>query len=165
MAATREPVPRPGARPGRGDRFAAVLIFIVSAIYVRYAVTFQPPFFRSEALGPATFPLMIGGMMLLLSTALFIQSFRATPQPVTMWSAVGAALALWAMLLVYVLLFDQAGFLLSTAAFLGGGFWLLGVRPWWKIALFAVIFTVATFYVFNLLDVRLPAGEWLRPRP
>jgi hypothetical protein len=128
-------------------------------------VTFQPPFFRSEALGPATFPLMIGGMMLLLSTVLFIQSFRAAPGRASAWPGVGAALALWAMLLVYVLLFAQAGFLLSTAAFLCGGFWLLGVRPWWKIALYAVIFTAATFYVFNILDVRLPAGEWLRRRP
>jgi len=162
MADTREPVARPGGRAGRGDRFAAVLIFIVSALYVRYAVTFQPPFFRSEALGPATFPLMIGGMMLLLSTALFVQSFRAAPGPATAWAGVGAALGLWAMLLGYVLLFDQAGFLLSTAAFLCGGFWLLGVRPWWKIGLYAVFFTAATFYVFNLLDVRLPAGEWLR---
>jgi putative tricarboxylic transport membrane protein len=164
MADSREPVVRP-AGSGRGDRFAAVLIFIVSALYVRFAVTFQPPFFRSEALGPATFPLMIGGMMLLLSTALFIQSFRATPGPATHWAGVGAALALWAMLLVYVLLFDQAGFLLSTAVFLSGGFWLLGVRPWWKIVLYAAIFTAATFYIFNVLDVRLPAGEWFRRRP
>jgi hypothetical protein len=96
---------------------------------------------------------------------LFVQSFRAAPGPATPWAGVGTALALWAMLLVYVLLFDLAGFLLSTAAFLSAGFWLLGVRPWWKIGLYAVIFTAATFYIFNILDVRLPAGEWLRRRP
>jgi len=104
-------------------------------------------------------------MMLLLSTVLFIQSFRAAPGPATAWAGIGAALALWGMLLGYVLLFDQAGFLVSTAVFLCGGFWLLGVRPWWKIGLYAVLFTAATFYVFNLLDVRLPVGEWLRRKP
>ena len=162
MADPREPVARPGSRGGRGDRFTAVLIFIISALYVRLAVTFQPPLFRSEALGPATFPLMIGGMMLLLSTALFIQSSRAAPRPGPGWAGIRWALALWGLLLVYVLLFDWAGFILSTAAFLLGGLWLLGVRPWWKAALYALLFTAATWYIFIALDVRLPSGEWFR---
>src|SRR3990170_4539056 len=162
MAETREPVARPAGRGGRGDRFAAVLVFVISALYTRLAVTFQPPFFRSEALGPATFPLMIGGMMLLLSTALFVQSFRAAPRPGPAWAGIGGAVALWALLLGYAIVFDLAGFILSTAAFLLGGLLLLGVRPWWKAVLYAVLFTAATWYVFNLLDVRLPRGEWLR---
>src|SRR3990170_5445193 len=162
VAETRDRVARPAGRGGRGDRFAVVLVFIISALYVRFAVTFQPPFFRSEALGPATFPLMIGGMMLLLSTALFIQSFRAAPRAAVEWAGIGGALALWAMLLGYALLFDLAGFVLSTAAFLLGGLWLLGVRPWWKAMLYAVLFTGATWYIFTLLDVRLPHGEWFR---
>lgn len=162
MAEIREPVARPTARGGRGDRFAAVLVFIISALYVRFAVTFQPRFFRSEALGPATFPLMIGGMMLLLSTALFIQSFRAAPGPAAGWAGIAGALGLWAMLLGYALLFDSAGFILSTAAFLLGGLFLLGVRPWWKAVLYAAIFTAATWYIFSILDVRLPRGEWFR---
>jgi len=66
------------------------------------------------------------------------------------------------MLLGYAIVFDLAGFILSTAAFLLGGLLLLGVRPWWKAVLYAVLFTAATWYVFNLLDVRLPRGEWLR---
>lgn len=162
MAELREPVARPPARGGRGDRFTAVLVFTVSAIYVRYAFAFKTPFFRSEALGPATFPLMIGGMMLILSTVLFVQSFRAAPRPSSEWTGAGAALALWAMLLVYNLFFDRAGYLLSTAAFLLGGLLLLRVRPWWKALFFALLFTGATWYLFNVLDVRLPAGEWFR---
>jgi putative tricarboxylic transport membrane protein len=161
MADARAPVARPAAR-GRGDRFAAVLVFIISALYVRFGTTFQPPFFRSEALGPATFPLMIGGMMLVLSTVLFVQSFRAPPRPPAVWAGISGALALWAILLGYALLFDRAGFILSTGAFLLGGLLLLGVRPWWKALLYAVLFTGATWYVFSILDVRLPRGEWFR---
>jgi putative tricarboxylic transport membrane protein len=164
MPDTSEPAASPPVRGGRGDRFTAVLVFIVSAVYVRFAVTFQPPFFRSEALGPATFPLLIGGMMLVLSTVLFIQSFRASPGPAQSWAGIGAALALWFMLLGYNLLFDPAGFILSTAAFLFGGLLLLRVRPWWKALFFALLFTGATWYVFNVLDVRLPVGEWFRRR-
>jgi len=162
MAELREPVARPPARGGRGDRFAAILIFFISALYTRFAVTFRPPLFRSEALGPATFPLMIGGMMLVLSTVLFVQSLRAAPRPSSEWTGAGAALALWAMLLVYNLFFDRAGYLLSTAVFLLGGLWLLWVRPWWKTLILALVFTGATWYIFNVLDVRLPAGEWFR---
>lgn len=157
------PVARPLTSQGRSDRSAAVIIFIISALYTRFAVTFQPPVFRSEALGPATFPLMIGGLMLVTSTLLFIQSFRpGMGRPAAPWTQYLPAILLWVFLLGYGLLFDRLGFPLSTGAFLLAALWLLGVRPWWKALLYAVVFTAATWYVFTLLDVRLPTGEWLR---
>jgi len=162
MSAERGPAARPPRRGGRSDRLAAAFIFAVSALYVRYALTFQPPRFRSEALGPATFPLMIGGFMLVCATWLFIQSFRAAAGPRTLRTAYLTAVALWAVLLGYVLLFDRLGFPLSTALFLAAALRLLGIRPWWKVALYTVLFTMGLYYAFTALDVRLPPGEWFR---
>lgn len=163
MTAERGPVARTLQRGGRSDRVVAVIIFIVSALYLRYAVTFQPRFFRSEALGPATFPLMIGGLMLACSTMLFVQSLRKTTAVAAgHWSQYAPALLLWLLLLAYSVMFDQLGFPLSTGLFVLGAMWLLGVRPWWMVVLYAAAFTVAAWYVFTTLDVRLPRGEWLR---
>lgn len=162
MTSQREPVTRPLHVGGASDRLASVVVFIISALYIRYALTFQPPRFRSETLGPATFPLMIGGLMLVCSTLLFIQSLRAEETPGTPWAAYLPALLLWAALLGYVLIFDRLGFPLSTALFLLAGLHLLGVRPWWKVLLYTALFTAALFYAFSALDVRLPPGEWFR---
>ncbi|HET6947583.1 MAG TPA: tripartite tricarboxylate transporter TctB family protein [bacterium] len=162
MTVEREPVAPRVQRGGRSDRFAAVFIFLVSALYVRYALTFQPPRFRSEVLGPATFPLMVGGLMLVCSTLLFIESFRAEDTPGAPWAVYLPALLLWAALLAYILVFDRLGFPLSTALFLLAALRLLGVRPWWKILLYTALFTAALFYAFTALDVRLPPGEWFR---
>jgi len=165
MTAEHGPVARTLQRGGRSDRFAAVVIFIISALYLRYAVTFQPRFFRSEALGPATFPLMIGGLMLACSTVLFVQSFRQTTAgaaAAARWSQYVPALLLWLLLLAYGIMFDLLGFPLSTGLFVLGALWLLGVRPWWKAVFYAAAFTVAAWYVFTTLDVRLPRGEWFR---
>lgn len=162
MAAQRL-VARTLQRGGRSDRFAAVIIFILSAFYVRYAVTFQPRFFRSEALGPTAFPLMIGGLMLACSTILFIQSLRQGSSGQTgRLAQYVPALVLWLLMLGYSITFDLLGFPVSTGLFLLGAFWLLGVRPWWKTVFYAVAFTVAAWYVFTTLDVRLPRGEWFR---
>ena len=162
MSTRREPAARPKERGGRSDRLAAVFLFLLSGLYVRYALTFQPPRFRSEALGPATFPLMIGGLMLICSTLLFVQSLRAPVKAAAPWRAYLPALLLWAALLGYVLVFDPLGFLPATAAFLLAALAILGVRPWWKALLYAIAFTAALYAAFTVLDVRLPHGEWFR---
>lgn len=162
MTAQR-PVARTFQRGGRSDRFAAVVIFILSALYTRYAVTFQPRFFRSEALGPATFPLMTGGLMLICSTILFVQSLgKVTGGQATRWAQYVPALVLWLLLLGYGITFDLLGFPISTGLFLLGALWLLGVRPWWKAVFYAGAFTAAAWFVFTTLDVRLPQGECFR---
>lgn len=162
MVDPRGPAARSPLAGGRSDRLASVVIFVVSALYVRYALTFQPPRFRSEALGPATFPLMIGTLMLVCSTLLFLQSLRAPMGPPAPWRVYLPPVLLWAALLAYVLTFDKVGFLPATGAFLLAALAILGVRPRWKVVLYAALFTAGLYAAFTGLDVRLPGGEWLR---
>lgn len=148
---------------GRSDRIAAVVIFVLSAIYTRLALTFRP-FMRTEALGPATFPLLVGGLMLVCSAALFVASLRPAPGGAApaAWKTYLPALLLWALLLGYSLFFDILGFPLSTAVFAFLAMLLLGVKPWWRAALISLAFTTAAWYLFTTLDVRLPTGEIFR---
>ncbi|HXF83236.1 MAG TPA: tripartite tricarboxylate transporter TctB family protein [bacterium] len=162
MRSPREPAAPAAPRRGGSDRLAAVVIFIVAGLYVRYALSFQPPRFRSEALGPATFPLLIGTLMLICSTLLFVQASRAPARRRAGWRLYLQPFALWTALALYVLIFAGAGFLPSTAAFLLAALAVLGVRPWWKTALYAALFTAALYVAFTALEVRLPAGEWFR---
>lgn len=169
-AASGDPV-APAAQAGRSDRVAAVVIFIVSALYTRLAFTFRP-FLRTEALGPATFPLLVGVLMLVCSAALFATSPRtgrtgAGPRthptaPRATWKHYLPALILWALLAGYSLLFDWLGFPVSTALFVFLAMLLLEVKPWWRAAILTVVFTTAAWYLFTTLDVRLPGGDIFR---
>lgn len=145
----------------RGDRIAAVVIFVVSAIYTRLGLSFKP-FLRTEALGPATFPLLVGGMMLVLSAVLFAGSFRAPAAQHPPWTTYAPAVLLWVLLLGYSLAFDPLGFPLSTALFVFLALRLLRVQPWWRAALIAAAFALVAWYAFTGLDVRLPRGELFR---
>jgi hypothetical protein len=100
--------------------------------------------------------------MLVCSTLLFVQSLRTPRQVLPPWRVYLPALLLWAALLVYVLIFDGLGFLPATAAFLLAALAILGVRPGWKVLLYAAVFTAGLYAAFMGLDVRLPGGEWLR---
>ena len=155
---------------GRSDRVAAIVIFIASAMYSRLAFTFRP-FLRTEALGPATFPLLVGTLMLACSTALLVASLRpvrtgAIPRADGAPPAAGRnylpALVLWALLAGYSLLFDWLGFPLSTALFVFFAMLLLEVKPWWRAVILTAVFTAAAWYLFTTLDVRLPSGEIFR---
>lgn len=148
---------------GRSDRIAAAVIFVLSALYTRLALTFRP-FMRTEALGPATFPLLVGGLMLACSTALFVTSLRPAPGSAApaAWKTYLPALLLWALLLGYSLSFDILGFPLSTALFAFLAMVLLDVKPAWRGALISLTFTAAAWYLFTTLDVRLPTGEIFR---
>lgn len=154
---------------GRSDRIAAVVIFALSAVYTRLAVTFRP-FMRTEALGPATFPLLVGGLMLVCSAVLFAGTLRPAPvgagtrpaPPSPAWRTYLPAFALWALFLGYSLTFDSLGFPVSTAGFVFLAMLLLGVKPWWRALLVTVVFTAAAWYGFVGLGVRLPGGEMFR---
>lgn len=160
-----DPAAPPSRRGGRSDRIAAVVIFIVALFYIREAFSFRP-FLRTEALGPATFPLVIGGMMLVLSIALFVNAFRgeiaepAARRPLTQYAP---PFVLWLLLLGYGLALRPAGYPAATGLFLFLSFLLLGVRQWWRALLYAAAFTAVSWYGFVALGVQLPVGDLFRP--
>ena len=112
-------------------------------------------------LSPSLFPLLIGGLLLVLSISLLYQGFRGRaedapdPPPVSWGRAavtMGAALACF-------LLMPLAGFVLATAGFLLFMFLYLGERRPVLLILLPLGFSSALYLLFGkLLHVLLPAS-------
>lgn len=107
--------------------------------------------------GPGVMPVALGVVLALCSVALMTMSARATAagEPVAIGHRriTGAVLALF----VAGLLWERAGFLVTSSLFLFVLLWTLSTLGWWRSLVAAVLGAVAARFVFqHLLDVRLP---------
>jgi hypothetical protein len=121
----------------------------------------------SDALGPGAgfFPFWLGTLGVVLTFALFVQSWRGRAlgegTQALLPSGEGArrALALLAGLVAAALLLQPLGFRLAMLAFSVGLLLALGVRRTVTIALFALASSFGLFHVFyHWLQVPLPIG-------
>ncbi len=137
--------------------FAVVLLFISAAgIWIGWDL--QPPV-SYEPVGPRAFPLLVLVLLAISAIALMLEKKSETvwaPGPVLIRIA-----ALFVVVLVYALLFDKLGFIVTTAlmtipvARFFGGSWKQGVAG-------GIGLGVGMFFFFDrLLDVALPTGLWL----
>lgn len=147
----------------RSDRPAAIILMVIAAFFI-----FQARGFRGLAVdivGPAAYPLLIGGLMAALAAILLIQSVRAPASPPPDSGRHTRPLVFGLALTAYVLTFEWLGFVVSTVIFLAFSYRWLGERHLLKGMLVAVLITVALWLVFvRALDVTLPSGiiGWLR---
>jgi len=108
--------------------------------------------------GPGVMPVALGVVLALCAVALMTISARAgvAGEPV----AIGHRRITWAVLALFAagLLWERAGFLLTSTLFLFVMLWTLSTLGWWRSLAAAVLGAVAARLVFqNVLDVVLPA--------
>ena len=122
------------------------------------------------AVGPRTFPLIVGVGLLVSGLALLWGSVHGRPVEPGAGSEAAAPtdwrtlLTMAALLLGYVFLFQPLGFVLTSALFLIGGAWALGSRAPIRDVVCGVALSLATFFVFTrLLGLELPAGPLEAP--
>lgn len=114
-----------------------------------------------EPVGPRAFPLLVFALIGVCAVALI-----AGKRPATHWApprVLARVGGLFAVVLLYALLFDKLGFVISTAlmcmplALMFGATWKQAVAGGTSMG-------VALFILFDrLLDVALPVGLWLKP--
>lgn len=153
------------------DRWIALILLGICVAY-GYTAWFAmdgglPPFMRRNPVWPSSFPkvLAIAGA----ACALFILLFQKAPEGPRQGDIdyrrlgqykLGQATALIAMMVVYALLLQPAGFLLSTTVFLALGGWVLGERK------LHVLIPVAAFAAGSIWWlVQEVLGIFLRPLP
>jgi putative tricarboxylic transport membrane protein len=129
------------------DRLFGAVCLVIGAAFIWGAASIETGFIV-DPLGPSTFPIIIGGL-LMVSAVIMI----ARPDPEPDWPSaagigeIGLAIA---VLVAYALLLKPIGFVPATtlaAAALG---WRLGARPLWAIAGGAGI-AFGIYVVFHLV--------------
>jgi putative tricarboxylic transport membrane protein len=147
------------------DRVIFVCTILVAAVYL-YATTLIPQLEIGDPLGPKAFPRLLGACLLIAAGLLFVEMWKerktAMPQPAT--SGAGDLRHLWVLAAVtawtaaYYIVFEKAGYIVATAAYLLALMAWFNRGKWVANVLSAVLFSVLSYAMFLKLDVRLPQG-------
>lgn len=157
-----------GAAPGRpiGEIAFATAILSLGILGFVAGADIQTPSSASD-IGPRAVPFVVSGLLVLLGTCLIVQLLRGRvgaaeegedidPSVTTDWLTV---VKLLAFLGIHIALILPAGWPVAAAVLFWGAAWSLGVKPWWRNAIVAVILALVLQFVFaGLLGVSLPAG-------
>jgi putative tricarboxylic transport membrane protein len=142
---------------------AAIALFACWFLWQATALREGPGY---AAVGPRVFPVIVGTGFLVSGLALLLSGLGGARRPETDAAAEGEAPTDWSTLLamagllaLYVVLFRPLGFILTSAAFLLAGAWVLGSRAWARDLAAGAMVSIATYMVFaRLLGLELPAG-------
>ncbi len=141
------------------DRRLAALVIIASTAYLFAAFLISEPGGQYAAVGPRAFPIAIGFGLVACSvwigmTGAVAREQRA--QPTIDWRSASLSAL---VVLAYLGLFETAGFMLATVAFITLQSRVLGSRALVRDLVVSVVIAVSVYAVFQLLlGVRLPAG-------
>ncbi|MHA6621571.1 tripartite tricarboxylate transporter TctB family protein [Pseudonocardia sp. DLS-67] len=159
---TSEPAAAPAAVPWRHDLVGGLLAAALGAAVVLHVRTF--PDLPDGQPGPALFPGIVGGLLVLFGLLLVVRAVlaRGTPAADPDAGVTGRgwlrALAVLGLVVWYLLLAETLGFVLTMGVLLFLLMWLLGARLLVAV-LAAAVTTGFIFLVFEeLLLVPLPEG-------
>jgi len=138
------------------DRVFGLVMLVVAVAYYYGATQFPVSFGGSEAVGPETFPKILGVVLAVCSLYMIVK-----PDPDNHWPAARTFLELGiaiAMLVVYALLLEPLGFILSTTLAIGTLCWRMGANPL-RAYLTGLVSGAVVFVLFTYgLELPLPLG-------
>lgn len=138
------------------DRIFGVLMIALAVAYGWGATQFPEPFGGAEAVGPETFPLLLAVVLALSSLYMIV---RPDPDNAWPWSRTGVELIIAVVVLIlYAMLLQPLGFIISTTLAVGTLCWRMGAPPV-KAYVTGAVAGVVVFLLFNFaLDLALPLG-------
>ncbi|WP_187774628.1 tripartite tricarboxylate transporter TctB family protein [Billgrantia pellis] len=138
------------------DRIFGVLLIVLAVAYGWGASQFPEPFGGAEGITPGTFPTLLAVVLGVSSLYLIV---RPDPDNAWPWGRTGIELIVAVIVLVlYAMLLQPLGFILSTTLAVGTLCWRMGARPLGAYLVGAVS-GVVVFLLFNFaLDLALPLG-------
>ncbi|MBS9404200.1 tripartite tricarboxylate transporter TctB family protein [Halomonas sp. TRM85114] len=138
------------------DRIFGILMIVLAVAYGWGTTQFPESFGGTEAVGPETFPRLLAIVLGLSSLYMVV---RPDPDNAWPWSRTGIELIIAVVVLVlYSMLLQPLGFIISTTLAVGTLCWRMGSRPV-KAYVTGAISGVVVYLVFNFaLDLALPLG-------
>ncbi|QTP54851.1 tripartite tricarboxylate transporter TctB family protein [Billgrantia sulfidoxydans] len=138
------------------DRIFGVLLIVLAVAYGWGASQFPEPFGGAEGIAPGTFPTLLAVVLGLSSLYLIV---RPDPDNAWPWSRTGVELIVAVVVLVlYAMLLEPLGFILSTTLAIGTLCWRMGAKVL-NAYLVGAASGVVVFLLFNFaLDLALPLG-------
>lgn len=138
------------------DRITGMLLLLLAIAYGVTGSRFHSDFI-TDPLGPAAFPVMLASALGIFSLYLL---FRPDPNPDWHgWKAWRRQLLALAGLLVYGMILEYLGFIVSSMFLVAYLAYLMGASGW-RLAGIGIIASVALYFLFNnFLGLPLPAGE------
>jgi putative tricarboxylic transport membrane protein len=139
------------------ERLAALLILLFSLAYFLLAFKINlPPSSDDSPFSARTFPLVLGPLAMALSLALLVKPPGGEDVGKGLsWGRAGGLLGLMAL---YALAINHLGFVVTSALFLAGGFYVLGERRMKVLLPVAAVTAVGFWIMFTLLSVQLDWG-------
>ena len=138
-----------------------VFLFVVSVFGISMSFISHKDFNVEWKLSPYLFPLIISFFLLILSISIIMQGLKDESEKKEKSKIDIKSLLIFGLVcLLYLLVFNFLGFVLSTIILLVLLMMLLGERRWWFILLVSVISSLVIYLLFaKYLSVMLPKGK------
>ena len=138
-----------------------VFLFVVSVFGISMSFISHKDFNVEWKLSPYLFPLIISFFLLILSISIIMQGLKDESEKKEKSKIDIKSLLIFGIVcILYLLVFNFLGFVLSTIILLVLLMMLLGERRWWFILLVSVISSLIIYLLFaKYLSVMLPKGK------
>ena len=138
-----------------------VILFVVSVFGISMSFISHKDFNVEWKLSPYLFPLIISFFLLILSISIITQGLKDESEKKEKSKIDIKSLLIFGLIcILYLLVFNFLGFVLSTIILLVLLMMLLGERRWWFILLVSVISSLISYLLFaKYLSVMLPKGK------
>ncbi|MCB1885857.1 MAG: tripartite tricarboxylate transporter TctB family protein [Geminicoccaceae bacterium] len=141
------------------DRVFAVVLLLLAAGYAWVAWQIEVPF-QYEPLGPKPWPLLLAALLAVCALVVLVRPGREPgwPRGVEM----RRSLLLLLLLVLYALLFQPLGYMITTFVVCAGLAFMLGAGLLYALG-FGLLVAVPGFFLFtDVLKLNLPWGEVFR---
>ncbi|MGO0062524.1 tripartite tricarboxylate transporter TctB family protein [Brevibacillus fluminis] len=145
------------------DRYASLIFLAIGILFVVGSRSISASAYGSEV-GPDIFPLGLGSLLVLLSLRLFYETFRYRHvQKEKGTLDYKRFLIILAAAILYALLLEEIGYIISTFLFLTIGFQTMQKGKWLSTLLIAGAFSIGIYLIYvKLLEGSLPGlPGWL----
>ena len=138
-----------------------VFLFVVSVFGISMSFISHKDFNVEWKLSPYLFPLIISFFLLILSISIITQGLKDESEKKEKSKIDIKSLLIFGLVcILYLLVFNFLGFVISTIILLVLLMMLLGERRWWFILLVSVISSLIIYLLFaKYLSVMLPKGK------